>query len=305
MPTTVQNVVTGAFGYTGRYIARRLLGLGETVRTLTGHPDRPDPFDGQVEVVPFKFDEPAKLLESLRGVDTLYNTYWVRFSHGTITFEQAIENTKILIQAAVGAGVRRFVHVSITSADEDSPLPYFRGKGIVERAIQQSGLSYAILRPTVIFGPEDILVNNIAWLLRRFPLFAVPGAGSYRLQPIFVEDVAETAVDAGHGEEDQIIDAVGPEIFTFDELVRQVADAVGSRARIVHVPPGLALRLSRLVGYVVGDVVLTDDELHGLMGNLLISDHPPTGHTRLSEWLAANSDRVGAVYASELERHYR
>jgi len=303
--TVVQNVVTGAFGYTGRYIARRLLALGETVRTLTGHPDRPDPFDGKVEVVPFSFQEPAKLLENLRGVDTLYNTYWVRFSHGTITFERAIENTKALIQAAVGAGVRRLVHVSITSADENSPLPYFRGKGIVERAIQQSGLSYAILRPTVIFGAEDILVNNVAWLLRRFPLFAVPGEGNYRLQPIFVEDMAEIAVDAGHEEENQVIDAVGPETLSFDELVRQVGAAIGSRARIVHVSPGLALALSRLVGYVVGDVLLTEDELRGLMGGLLVSDQPPTGRTRLSEWLTANAERVGTRYASELKRHYR
>jgi NADH dehydrogenase len=305
METPKLNVVTGAFGYTGKYITRRLLSRGEHVKTLTGHPNRPNPFGEQVRVVPFNFDHPSELTRSLEGATTLYNTYWVRFPHGGVTFEKAVENTKTLIRAAEEAGLRRIVHVSITNASPESPLPYFRGKGLLEEAIMASGLSYAIIRPTVIFGAEDILINNIAWLLRRFPLFAVPGTGDYRLQPIFVEDVAEIVVSAGHQTDNMLIDAVGPEIYTFDELVRLIAGKVGSRARIVHLPPGLALFLARLVGYVVKDVVLTQDEVEGLMAGLLVSEGPPTGQTRLSEWLTQNAGRVGAQYASELNRHYR
>jgi NADH dehydrogenase len=305
MGTPELNVVTGAFGYTGKYITRRLLSLGKQVRTLTGHPHRPSPFGNQVSVAPFNFDHPSQLVESLRGAATLYNTYWVRFSRGHVTFEKAIENTRALIRAAEEAGVRRIVHVSITNASEESPLPYFRGKGLLEKAIIHSRLSYAIIRPTVIFGPEDILINNIAWLLRRFPLFAVFGSGDYRLQPVFVEDVAEMAVSAAHQEENIIIDAVGPEIYTFDELVRLIADKIQSRARIIHLSPGAAFFLSRLIGYMVNDVVLTRDEVKGLMSNLLVSQSPPTGQTRLSEWLSHNAHRVGLRYASELRRHYR
>jgi len=299
------DVVTGAFGYTGRYITARLLACGKRVRTLTGHPARPNPFGGAVEVAPLDFGNPGQLTRSLRGAETLYNTYWIRFPHGAATYEKAVENSRVLFRAAREAGVRRLVHISITQASQDSPFAYFRGKGLVEKALRESGLSHAILRPTVVFGPEGILINNIAWLLRRFPVFAVPGRGDYRLQPVFVEDVAELAVAAGDSRDNLILDAVGPETFTFDELVRLVARAVGSRARLVHLPPGLALWLSRLVGLFVGDVVLTREEVDGLMANLLVSDAPPTGRTRLSNWLARNADQVGGRYASELDRHYR
>jgi uncharacterized protein YbjT (DUF2867 family) len=299
------NVVTGAFGYTGKYITRRLLSMGERVRTLTGHPNRQNPFGEQVSVCPFSFDDPAQLTNSLRGATTLYNTYWVRFSHGQVSFDQAVENTKALIKAAGEAGVRKIVHLSITNASQDSALPYFREKGVLEDAVIRSGLSYAIIRPTVIFGLEDILINNIAWLLRRFPVFAIPGCGDYRVQPVFVEDVAEIAVNAAHSDEDVVGDAAGPDIYAFEELVRLIADKIRSKARIVHLSPPLALFLSRIVGYLVNDVVLTRDEVEGLMASLLVSDGPPTGQTRLSDWLAENGDSVGARYASELSRHYR
>ena len=305
MTVSELNVVTGAFGFTGKYIARRLLSMGKRVKTLTAHPSRPNPFGDQVSVAPFNFDKPVELEKSLRGAATLYNTYWVRFSHRHVTFDKAIENTKTLITAAEDAGIRRIVHVSITNASEESSLPYFRGKGLLENAVIHSSLSYAIIRPAVIFGAEDILINNIAWFLRRFPVFAVFSSGEYRLQPVFVEDVAEIAVTAGHHDEDIIVDAVGPEIYTFDELVQLIASKFESKAKIIHLRPGLALFLSRLVGYMVNDVVVTRDEVRGLMSNLLVSESPPTGRTRLSDWLGYNAASVGARYASELDRHYR
>ena len=299
------NVVTGAFGYSGRYIARRLLAAGKRVLNLTGHPGRPNPFDEPVDSAPFDFDRPERLTESLRGARVLFNTYWIRFPYRGRTFEQAVENTRTLIRAAKEAGVRRLVHVSITNPSKDSPLPYFRGKAVLEEAIAESALSYAIVRPTVIFGPEDILINNIAWLLRRVPVFAVPGSGTYRLQPIFVEDLADLAVSLAEQAGDVVVDAVGPETFTFEELVRLIARTIGRKARIVHLPPGLARLGSRMLGLLVGDVLLTRDEVRGLMADLLVSAQPPTGHTRLSDWLAHNADRVGTRYASELKRHYR
>jgi NADH dehydrogenase len=305
MKTPEPNVVTGAFGYTGKYIARRLILLGKRVKTLTGWPNRPNPFGGTVSVAPFNFDRPEELVKSLRGATTLYNTYWIRFPRGRLTYEKAVANTKTLIAAAREAGVRRFVHVSIVNAAPESPLPYFRGKGILEQELICSGLSYAIIRPTVIFGPEDILINNIAWLLRRFPVFAVPGDGRYRLQPVFVEDVAALAVDAGQREENMVIDAIGPEVFTFDELVKLIAEKIGGKARIVHAPPSLAHLFSKLIGYLVGDVVITRDELKGLMMGLLVSGGPVTGRVRFSDWLAKNAGCVGTTYAPELGRHYR
>jgi uncharacterized protein YbjT (DUF2867 family) len=298
------DVVTGAFGYTGKYITRRLLAMGRRVRTLTGHPERGAAFNGDIEVAPLQFDRPAELVESLRGASTLYNTYWVRFSKGKVTYEKAVENTRILIAAARGAGVRRIVHLSITNPSADSKLGYFRGKAEIEEMITISGLSYAILRPTVIFGVEDVLINNIAWLLRHCPVFAIPGSGDYRLQPVFVVDVAEMAVAAGVERGNTVVDAVGPEIYTFRELVQLIAGKICNHAWILHVRPGLAVFLSQLVGRAVHDVVLTQEEVQGLMAGLLVSEHKPTGRTRLSEWMNRHAHLLGMHYASELRRHY-
>jgi uncharacterized protein YbjT (DUF2867 family) len=298
------NIVTGAYGYTGKYITRRLLAAGKTVVTLTGHPDRPNVFGDAVRAIPYHFDEPDALVDSLRGATTVYNTYWVRFDRGDATHARSVENTLTLIRAAREAGVPRFVHVSITHADSSSPLPYFRGKGMLEEALIASGMSYGILRPTVIFGREDILINNMAWLLRRFPVFAIPGDGSYKLQPIYVEDMADLAFAAGQRNTNETVDAVGPDIFTFDRLVRLVAWTVHSEALLFHVPPAITLLAGGLIGAAMGDIVLTSDEVKGLMASLLISDQPPIGRTHLAAWLAANAATVGGGYANELQRHY-
>jgi uncharacterized protein YbjT (DUF2867 family) len=298
------DVVTGAFGYTGKFIARRLLAQGRQVITLTGHPERANEFAGRVPAYPFNFHDPAALTASLQGVDTLYNTYWVRFNYGQTTFEQAVTNTRTLFECAKVAGVRRIVHTSICNPSLDSPLPYYRGKAQLEEALRQSGISYAILRPTVIFSLEDVLVNNIAYLLRHFPLFAVPGTGDYSLQPVFVEDMAELALNAGRGSENIALDVVGPEVYTFNALVDLMAGQLHSRARIIHVAPRLALALSRLVGFVVGDVVLTEDELEGLSTGLLVSKGAPTGMTSFRAWLEQNAAELGRRYASELDRHF-
>ena len=298
------DVVTGAFGYTGRYITQRLLDAGRTVRTLTGHPERPNPFGERVTVAAFDFDDRERLTEHLRGATALYNTYWIRFPHGHVTFEGAVRNTGTLIEAARDAGVRRFVHVSITNPSEDSPFEYFRGKARIEAMIRVSGLSYAIVRPTVVFGRQDILVNNLAYLLRRVPVFGVPGSGTYRLRPVSVEDLADLCVRAATEDDDRVVDAVGPETFTFEGLLRTIARAIGRRVAFVHVPPAVALAAASAIGRVVGDVLVTRDELEGLMAELVTTDGPATGSRRLTEWLHKNAAIVGTRYASEVGRHY-
>lgn len=303
--STGLSAVTGAFGFTGKYITRRLLSMSMPVRTLTGHPNRPNDFGNEVDVAPLDFDNRVQLADSLRGAEVLYNTYWIRFSRGRVNFDLAVANTVALIRAAEEAGLRRIVHISITNPSVDSPLPYFRGKALAEEAVVKSRLSHAILRPALLYGIEDILLNNIAWFLRRSPVFPVFGSGSYRVRPIFVGDLAQIAVSAAQRDDDLAIDAVGPETITFEELVRLIAGSVERRARVLHLNPGLALLLSRLSGFMVRDVVLTRDEIEGLMGDLLVTQGPATGQTRLSDWLAQNGGTLGASYSSELNRHYR
>ncbi|MBT3322336.1 MAG: NAD(P)H-binding protein [Anaerolineae bacterium] len=297
--------VTGAFSYTGKYITQRLLVRGDEVITLTGHPDNPNPFGEQVKAYPFNFDTPEKLAKTLTGVDILFNTYWVRFSHGDNTHNLAVQNTRKLIHAAEEAGVKRIVHTSISNPSLDSDLPYFSGKAKLEEAIRQSSLRYAILRPTVLFGDEDVLVNNIAWLLRNSPVFGLLGDGHYSLQPIFVEDYADLAVEMSGRTENIITDAVGPDIFTFEEMVKLVAKKIGRPARLLKMPPKLALWASQIIGLFVGDIILTQEEVDGLMRGLLVSPDEPLGKIHLADWLDKKKNSVGMKYASELKKHYQ
>ena len=299
------HVVTGAFSYTGKYITRRLLADGHTVRTLTGHPRPEDPLSAQVETFSLDFTNRGVLTSALQGADTLFNTYWIRFAKGALTFEKAVENSQALLDAAVDAGVRHIVHVSITNASSASPLPYFAGKGLVEEAIAASGLSYAILRPTVIFGVEDILLNNIAWSVRRFPIMPIPGDGAYELQPIYVDDLAALAVEAAKGEGREVIDAVGPERYSYEGLVRLIADALGKRPRLLKLPSDMVWGMSHALGALLRDTILTRDEVKGLTASLLVSHDPPLGAASLREWVYENAPLLGRKYASEVARHYR
>lgn len=295
------HVVTGAFGYSGRYMAHRLLDRGMRVRTLTNS-RRSDPFAGKVEAAPLAFHDPDALARSLEGAKVLYNTYWVRFDHDDFSHSAAVGNTLAMFAAAKRAGVERIVHVSITNPSIDSSLPYFRGKAELEAALKASGMSYAILRPAVLFGREDILVNNIAWMLRRMPVFGVFGDGAYQIQPIYVDDLATLAVESGERTDNITIDAIGPETFTYRAMVEMIAEAIHVRRKIVSVSPGLGYALGRAMGWWLGDVVLTREEIQGLMEGRLATASPPAGSTRLSEWTRAHAHEVGMRYANELAR---
>ncbi len=295
--------VTGAFSYSGKYITKRLLERGEEVITLTGHPNRPDPFNGKVKAYPLDFDETG-MTKSLQGVDVLVNTYWVRFDKGRNTQPRAVENTRILVNAAKASGVKRVVHISIANPSADSHLPYYWGKAANEKAVIESGIPYAILRPTVLVGKEDILINNIAFLLRRFPVFFIPGDGSYGIQPVFVEDLADLSVEGVYSKDNYIIDAVGPDRYTFKELVQLIGETIGSKRLLISLSPRLALLASQFLSFFVNDVILTPEEVDGLMANLLVSKEPARAKTAFKDWLIQNRNTVGRKYASELQRHY-
>ena len=298
----MKTAVTGAFGYSGRYITHRLLAAGHEVITLTNSPNRENPFGTAVRAFPFHFDEPERLRDSLIGVDTLINTYWVRFDHRLFSHHEAVANTKTLFQAARAAGVRRIVHVSITNPDIHSPLPYFSGKAELESALESLGLSYCILRPAVLLGKEDVLINNIAWSLRHLPVFGVFGRGDYRLQPIYVDDLAELAVQKALEDRNEIIQAIGPETFTYRELAETIKGTLGSGSLVVGVPPTLGYWGCRLVGLLVGDVVITREEIRGLMEGRLYVDAAPQGTTKLTDWIVRHKTNLGRHYTSELAR---
>ncbi len=299
------NIVTGAFGYIGKYIAQRLIDQGAIVKNLTSHPNRPSPFGKAVESFEYDFDRPERLVSHLQGAETLYNTYWIRFPYRSQTYEQALRNTERLFSAATEAKVRRIVHISVTNASVNSTLPYYRGKGIQEALLGKYKAEYSIVRPTLVFGKEDILVNNIGWLIRRFPVFPIFGNGKYQLQPVCVEDVARIAIDVSKAPPSTIVDAIGPETYTFEQFVSLIAANLNSRSRPVRIAPRMGIAMGKLIGLTRGDVLLTSNELRGLMSNFLTSHQVPNGTIRFSEWLVNNKDSLGTSYTSEIERHFR
>lgn len=294
--------ITGAYGYSGRYIASRLLDEGHRVRTLTRSGAQDDPFDGRVPAYPMDFEDAAALDQALSDVDVLVNTYWVRFSKAGFSQTLAVENTQRLFEAARRAGVSRVVHTSITNPSEDSPYEYFRGKARLEAALVESGLPHSILRPAVFFGGSDVLLNNIAWLLRRFPVFAIVGDGAYRLQPIHVEDYARLVVEEAGRDGNRRIDAIGPETYSYRELVELIGRAIGAERSIRRVPRWVGLSLAKALGVALGDVLLTGEEIDALADDLLCTDSPPAGTTALSDWLPAHAETLGTTYANELAR---
>jgi NADH dehydrogenase len=296
------HTVTGAFGYSGKYIARRLLEKNRKVITLTNSLHRTNPFGERVQPHPFNFENPSKLVESLKGVTVLYNTYWVRFNHRKFSHADAVRNSIALFNAAKKAGVERVVHISITNPSLDSPLEYFRGKAKLEKKLKELKFSYAILRPAVLFGKEDILVNNIAWFLRHYPIFGVFGDGQYRLQPIYVDDLSKLAVEEGEKREDVTIDAIGPETFTFKDLVGTIGKIIGRKRSVISVSPALGYLAGNVISKLVNDVLITREEIDGLMAELLYVDSPPAGKTKITEWMRQHSDSLGRIYTNELAR---
>ena len=296
------NAVTGAYSFTGRYIAARLLEDGQDVLTLTRRKPSESPFDERVPALPLDFSDGAGLRRALAGVDTLYNTYWIRSPRSGTTFATAVRNTGVLLDAARHAGVRRVVQLSVTNAAPDSPYAYFRGKAAVEEAVRASGLSFAVVRPTLVFGRGEILVNNIAWLLRRLPLFLVARDRAYRLQPVAAQDVADICVRLGASDQDAVADAAGPRVLAFEELVREVRSAVRSRARIVRGTPRAVLVAARLLRPLAGRSLLTADELRALGADLLTSAGPPLGERRFEDWLGEAAPTLGRRLASDARR---
>jgi len=303
--TSPLDVVTGAFSYSGAAIARELLQRGRRVRTLTAHPERA-PAGSPIDSRPLDFGAQPELEASMAGAHTLYNTYWVRFAHGAVNHELAVANSKVLFAAAAKAGVRRIVHISITNPSLTSADSYFRGKAEVEQALAACGVSYAVARPAVLFGGDGVLVNNIAWLLRRLPVFAIGGRGDYRLRPIHLDDLAMLCADLGAGSKHaETVDAVGPQSLTFRQLVEEIRDAVGSRSLLIPVPGAVIPVMASLLNLVLRDTLLTGAEYASMAAGRADSASPATGSIVFTAWVHDHGGELGRRYANELDRHFR
>ncbi len=298
---TLRAVITGAFSYTGSAVARQLVERGWTVHTLTNRA-RP-PGTEHITTAPFRFEE-SHLRKELADADAFINTYWIRLPWKGQTFETAVERSKMLFQVAKEVNVPRVVHVSVSNAADGRNLGYYRGKADVEEALRESGLSYGIVRPTLIVGPSDVLTNNIAWFLRHFPFFPIPGGGDYRLQPVTLEDTARIILDAVEKSTNVEMDAAGKAVMTFREYVRLLARACGVRRPVFGAPAWIAFAALRVMDFILGDITLTKEELLGLEQELLLSHESPRGGESVEEWLMANGESLGKDYINDIHRHF-
>jgi len=299
-------LITGASGFIGGAIADRLIERAE-IRSLTSHPAK-NRFGDRVRSFAYDFAQPARMADAFHGADVFVNSYYVRFNYGKWTFDRAVECSRHLIALARDAGVRKIVHVSVSNASEQSDLPYYRNKARIEQLVDRSGVPYTILRPAIVVGGGDILVNNIAYFLRRLPVFTIFGRGGYRVQPITLDAFADVGVEAiGGGHQNETLAVAGPRDWRFLEMVRAIRTAVRSRAAIVPAPAWLALPGLRIAGVFLRDVVLTPDEIKGLTREYLCADRPVRRGADFDAWLAlpAVAASLGRRYASELARHFR
>ena len=302
--------ITGAWSYSGRHVARRLLDRGDTVLSLTNHP-APDPhlFQGQVKAVPFDFT-PGRLAAHLAEIDVLACAYWTRHNRPPVghrgpwmSHAEATQRSQALIREAKTAGVRRLVWTSIANPGLDADLPYYQGKARVEAAVRSSGLSYGILRPACFFGPGGILLENVAWAVRRLPVFPLPAAAApFHVRPIHVEDYADLVAEAVHSQETFVRDAAGPDRVEFAALVRHLSAVMGSRTRLVSLPLPVCHLLYAAASRVMGETILTLDELKGLSRNRLDSREDPAGSISLLAYVAANAGTLGRRFLREPRR---
>jgi uncharacterized protein YbjT (DUF2867 family) len=294
-------VVTGAFSNAGMAVAAELIRRGWFVRTLTNHSP---PTGSSIRATPLRF-EPDLLRAALNGADAFVNTYWIRFPYGGVTFETAVRNSRVLIEAARAAGVQRFVQVSVSNADENSALGYYKHKAVVDREVRESGLSYAIVHPTLIVGPKDVLTNNMAWFLRRVLVFAVPSGSGYRIQPILLPDVGRIIADAVEGTTSVDVEAAGREVVAFREYLRRLTRNMGLHRLFVSLPPPAIVAAMGPIGRMLGDTVLTPEEMRGLQQDRLVSRGTPLGTTSVFDWLASNASRFGHTYMNDTRRRFR
>lgn len=294
-------IVTGAFSYLGSAVARELQRRGFEVATLTNR--RPPPGAEGIAASPLVFER-EHLVRALRGADTLVNTYWIRLPYRGVGFAEAVANSRVLVEAVREAGVRRLVHVSVTNASLDSELGYYRGKAEVDAIVRAAGIPHAIVRPTLVVGPNDVLTSNLAWFLRRFPFFPVPDGGAYRVQPVTLADAGRIAADAAEADRDLDVDAAGPEAFPFVEYLRIIARACGVRRPLLPVPGSLALAGLCALSPLLRDTVLAREELRGLERELLVSHAAPLGTESVSGFLLGHGKELGRAYVNDRTRHF-
>lgn len=296
--------IAGGSGFIGRAIVRRL-GDAARLRVLTRNPDavRARLAGTGAEFVRADVTEPSSLESAMAGVNVAINAaqfegYPIENPRRGLTFERVdYGGTVAMLEAARKAGVTRFIYISGAAADEHSSQPGFRAKGRAERAIRDSGLEFTIFRPSLVYGPDDRVVNMLARALRYAPVFAVPGSGKQLVQPLLVDDLAACvamAATMGKGR-NGVFEIGGPEPMSFDDLMHLLMELTGYERPIIHIPEGL-MRLGAILSEAAGAIlprpVFSRDAV-----DFLVADNPCDTAALLAEFdIRLTPARTGMSY---------
>src|SRR5580700_776884 len=273
-----RTAVLGGSGFIGRYVVKRLAARGDVVPVGCRNAEeakflRPMGEVGQVEPLSVAIDDEAVLPAFLAGGGALVNCVGILRESGSQTFER-VHHTgpAVLARIARDAGVERFVHISAIGAEPRSASAYARTKAAGEAAVRDAFPTVTILRPSIVFGPEDQFFNRFAAMAMIAPVLPLIGGGETRFQPVYVGDVADAAVKcledpatAGHTYE-----LGGPKVYTFRELLELLLGEIRRKRRLVDVPFGLAALQARLMS-ILPNPPLTPDQVELLKSDNIVS----------------------------------
>jgi uncharacterized protein YbjT (DUF2867 family) len=248
-------VVFGGTGFLGRRIVEHLTTEGVTVSVAARHPDQARSILRAAGLHQVAFSgadvrDQTSVAAALAGADAVVNTVSAYVEKGDVTFETVhVQGAETVARESAAGGIARLVHVSGIGADPDSGSPYIRARGRGELMVQQVFPGATIIRPGAMFGRGDALFGTLADMARLLPVLPLIGGGSTRLQPVFVEDVAEAVVHslADPGTGGRIYELAGPRVYTLRHLVEYTLRLVGKRRLLLPIPFALAEIQARLL----------------------------------------------------------
>jgi NADH dehydrogenase len=307
IPLETLVTVFGGSGFLGRHVVRALAKLGYRVRVAVRRPElagflQPLGSVGQIHATQANVRHPASVEAAAREADVVINLVGILFERGRQTFDavQSIgAETVALAAASVGA---RMIQVSAIGADESAPSRYARSKALGEKLVLSAAPSAVILRPSVLFGPEDDFFNKFAAIARFSPALPLVGGGHTRFQPIFAGDVASAIIAAieGHAKDGEIYEVGGPEVYSFKELMQFMLATVGRQRLLIPIPFALAKFQAGLL-QLMPKPLLTPDQVELLRGDAVVSDEAKR-EGRTLEALGIEPLAMAAVVPSYLWR---
>jgi uncharacterized protein YbjT (DUF2867 family) len=231
--------VFGGTGFLGRRVVRHLRQDGFSVRIASRHPDTGRPNDPQLQSIKANIHAERSVADALAGAYGAVNAVSLYVEHGPATFHSLhVESAQRVATQARRAGAERLVHVSGIGADAASPSLYIRKRGEGELAVRGAVADAILIRPAVMFGPDDAFLTTVLKLLDRLPIYPMFGRGLTKLQPAYVEDVAEAITRALQRTGEHVItfECVGPRIYSYEELLRVIAHEAKLRPRLIPMP---------------------------------------------------------------------